>query len=97
MLRYILIRDSFFIEEGKNLPFQEFGKEYELYFSILELIAPGRTSHPETVSVLNKGVGGHPLRLEETYDIVRKVIDRDISGFSGYVLERLFIAPLTGF
>lgn len=134
---YILSRDSFFIEEGKNLLIQEFGKEYGIYFSILEMIASGRTSRPEIESVLNMSIGGHLKRLEDEYDIVRKVrplmakkdtrnqkyqikdhffrfwfrfiyknisqienerfsymrklILRDLSSFSGYALERLFI------
>ncbi len=134
---YILSKDSFFIEEGRNLLIQEFGKEYGVYFSILELIASGRTSRTEMESVLNMSIGGHLQRLENEYDVVRKVrpvgakndtrnqkyqikdhffrfwfrfiyknvsqiendrfpyvrklVDRDLSSFSGNALERLFI------
>jgi AAA+ ATPase superfamily predicted ATPase len=73
MFDYIFSKDSFFIEEGKNLLIQEFGKEYGIYFSILELIASGKTSRTEIESILNMSIGGHLKRLEDEYDIVRKV------------------------
>ncbi len=73
VLNYILSKDSFFLEEGKNLLIQEFGKEYGIYFSILELIASGKTSRQEIESVITKSIGGHLQRLEDEYDIVRKV------------------------
>lgn len=73
ILDLIFEKDSFFIGEGKNLLIQEFGKEYGIYFSILELMAAGRTSRAEIESVLEKSVGGYLERLENEYDIVRKV------------------------
>ena len=73
VLDHILSKDSFFLEEGKNLLIQEFGKEYGIYFSILELIASGKTSRQEIESVITKSIGGHLQRLEDEYDIVRKV------------------------
>lgn len=69
----IFQRDSFFIEEGRSLLIQEFGKEYGIYFSILELISSGKTSRSEIESVLEKSVGGYLERLENEYDIVVKV------------------------
>ncbi|MBI9056110.1 MAG: ATP-binding protein [Bacteroidales bacterium] len=73
ILDYILQKDSFFIEEGRNLLIQEFGKEYGKYFSILELISIGRTSRSEIESVIGKSVGGFLDRLETEYDILEKV------------------------
>ena len=69
----ILTKDSFFIGEGKNLLIQEFGKEYGIYFSILELIASGRTTRSEIESVLEKSVGGYLERLESDYAVLAKV------------------------
>jgi len=43
MLDFILKPHSPFINEGKNLPVEEFGRDYGTYFSILELIATGKT------------------------------------------------------
>lgn len=137
ILDYILQKDSFFIQEGKTLLIQEFGKDYGIYFSILELIATGKTSRSEMESILDKSIGGYLERLENEYDIVIKVkpigakkdsrnqkytikdnfikfwfrfiyknmtiiqnerfdyltqlIERDLSTYSGPILEKLFI------
>ncbi|MBN2618233.1 MAG: ATP-binding protein [Spirochaetales bacterium] len=69
----ILEKDSFFIQEGKTLLIQEFGKDYGIYFSILELIASGQTSRSEIENILDKSIGGYLERLENEYDIVTKV------------------------
>jgi uncharacterized protein len=73
IINHILQKDSFFIEEGKTLLIQEFGKEYGIYFSILELIASGRTSRSELESIFEKSIGGFLDRLEKEYDIIVKV------------------------
>ena len=73
ILTLILDKDSFFIGEGKNLLIQEFGKDYGIYFSILEMISNGRTSRSEIESVLEKSIGGYLEKLETEYDLVEKV------------------------
>ena len=141
ILDYIFQKDSFFIEEGKTLLIQEFGKEYGVYFSILELIASGRTSRSELESIFEKSIGGYLERLEKEYDVISRVkpidakkdsrnqkyvikdnflkfwfrfiyknitviendrfnyakelTNRDLSTFSGPVLEKLFIEILS--
>jgi AAA+ ATPase superfamily predicted ATPase len=65
--------NSLFIEEGKNLLIEEFGKEYTTYFSILSLIASSKTSRSEIESILGKNVGGYLDRLENEYSIIKKV------------------------
>ncbi|MCH9741323.1 MAG: ATP-binding protein [Epsilonproteobacteria bacterium] len=70
----LIFRDySLFLEEGKNLLIEEFGKEYTTYFSILSLIASSKTSRSELESVLNKNIGGYLDRLENEYTIIKKV------------------------
>lgn len=64
---------SLFLEEGKNLLVEEFGKEYTTYFSILSLIASSKTSRSELESILGKNIGGHLDRLENEYTIIKKV------------------------
>ncbi len=64
---------SLFLEEGKNLLIEEFGKEYTTYFSILSLIASSKTSRVEMESILGKNVGGYLDRLENEYTIIKKV------------------------
>jgi len=73
MIDTILSSDSFFIDEGKKLLVEEFGKEYSTYFSILSLLASSRTSRGEIESTLGKNVGGYLSRMESDYGIIRKV------------------------
>jgi len=72
ILDQIFRKDSFFIGEGKNLLIQEFGKEYGIYFSILELISLGRTSRNEIESIIERSVGGYLERLEREYNVIEK-------------------------
>lgn len=72
-LALIFTNYSLFLEEGKNLLIEEFGKEYSTYFSILSLIASSKTSRFEIESILEKNIGGHLDRLENEYTIIKKV------------------------
>lgn len=62
---------SFFQDEGKALLIEEFGKDYRTYFSILALIAAGKTSRSAITSVIQRDVGGQLKRLEEDYSIIK--------------------------
>lgn len=73
MLEVLLAPNSFFIEEGKNVLIEEFGKEYGTYFSILSLIASSKTARPEIESILEREVGGYLDRLENVYNLIEKV------------------------
>lgn len=64
---------SLFLDEGKNLLIEEFGKEYTTYFSILSLIASSKTSRSELESILEKNIGGYLDRLENEYRVIKKV------------------------
>ncbi|MCW8820677.1 MAG: ATPase, partial [Sulfurovum sp.] len=72
-LELIFKEYSLFLEEGKNLLVEEFGKEYTTYFSILSLIASSKTSRSELESILDKNIGGYLDRLENEYTIIKKV------------------------
>jgi AAA+ ATPase superfamily predicted ATPase len=72
MQDFILSDNSPFLNEGKNLLIEEFGKEYVNYFSILELISVGKTSRGEMESVLQKDLGGFLEKLEKDYYIINK-------------------------
>jgi AAA+ ATPase superfamily predicted ATPase len=72
-LDLIFDENSLFLEEGKNLLVEEFGKEYTAYFSILSLIALGKTSRSEIQNILQKDIGGYLDRLEKEYSIIKKV------------------------
>jgi len=73
MLEVIFSQNSLFIEEGKNILIEEFGKEYTTYFSILSLIASSKTSRSEIESILEKNIGGYLDRLENEYSIIKKI------------------------
>ena len=73
MLRYAVSDMSSFIEEGRNLLINEFGRDYGTYFSILLAIAQGRTTQSEIVASLGGvAVGGHLDKLENVYSIISK-------------------------
>ena len=64
---------SLFLDEGKNLLIEEFGKEYTTYFSILSLIASSKTSRSEMESILERNIGGYLEKLEVEYSIIKKI------------------------
>lgn len=69
---FMIEDNSPFINEGKNLLIEEFGKEYGTYFSILELISLGKTARAEIESILESNIGGYLDRLEKDYAIIAK-------------------------
>lgn len=60
------------LNEGKSQLIEDFGKEYGTYFSILSLIAMGKTSRQEIESILQKNIGGYLNLLENGYSIIQK-------------------------
>ena len=51
----------------------EFGKEYGNYFSILSLIASGKTARAEMESIMEMQIGGFLDRLEQEFGLIKKV------------------------
>lgn len=74
MIDSIISPDSIFINEGRALLIEEFGKDYDTYFSILSAIASGSTRRSEIESLIGKEIGGYLSRLEEDYSIIKKEI-----------------------
>jgi uncharacterized protein len=73
MVDFILKDNSPFLNEGRNLLVEEFGKEYGTYFSILELIASGKTARTEIESVLEIHAGAYLAKLETDYALIAKL------------------------
>jgi len=73
MIDYIFSPNSLFLEEGKNVLIEEFGREYATYFSILSLISSSKTSRSEIESILGKNIGGYLDKLEKEYSVIKKV------------------------
>jgi hypothetical protein len=64
--------DSPFLNEGKDILISEFGREYGTYFSILQLIASGKTTQSEVDSIIGKNTGTYLLNLEKEYSLIVK-------------------------
>ncbi|TKC08678.1 ATP-binding protein [Pedobacter frigoris] len=62
--------DSPFLVEGKDLLVSEFGKEYGTYFSLLQLIASGKTTQTEMDSIVGKNTGAYLVNLEKEYSLI---------------------------
>jgi len=73
MLHLILNENSLFLDEGKHVLIEEFGKEYGNYFSILSLIASGKTARVEIESIMEIQTGGFLDRLEKDFGLIKKV------------------------
>jgi AAA+ ATPase superfamily predicted ATPase len=142
IMDFVFSKNSPFLEEGKHVLIEEFGKEYATYFSILELLASGKTGRGELESILATNVSGYLVRLQDEYDVIavrkpinakpgskvqkyfikdnflnfwfrfiyrnnsaveaenfayiKRILERDLSTYSGMVLERLFHVLLAG-
>jgi AAA+ ATPase superfamily predicted ATPase len=72
MLDMVARTDSPFIGEGKELLVSEFGKGYGTYFSILQLIASGKTTQSEIDSIIGKNTGAYLVNLEKEYSLITK-------------------------
>jgi AAA+ ATPase superfamily predicted ATPase len=72
MLDFIVRPESPFLNDGKDLLVSEFGKDYGVYFSILQLIAAGKNSQSEIDSIIGKNTGAYLVNLEKEYSIIEK-------------------------
>lgn len=70
ILDHVLSFGSYFIEEGKEVLSDEFGKDYGNYFSILSAIASGFNERGEIKSYTGIEAGGYLEKLENTYDLL---------------------------
>ena len=74
MIDFIVRENSPFIDEGKNLLIEEFGKNYGTYFSILSAVSGGINTQPDIMSALgDKSIGGQIKRLIEDYNVLRRL------------------------
>lgn len=70
ILDHVLSFGSYFIEEGKELLSDEFGKDYGNYFSIMSALASGFNERGEIKSYTGIEAGGYLDKLENTYDLL---------------------------
>jgi uncharacterized protein len=74
MIRSIFSEGSSFLDEGLSLLVQEFGRDYETYFSILSAIASGDTEYSQIKNAVGTDVGAHLAKLENDYGLVRRKV-----------------------
>ncbi|MDD3299721.1 MAG: ATP-binding protein [Bacteroidales bacterium] len=73
MIKYICQNDSPFIDEGRNLLIQEFGKRYGNYFSILDAISSGMNTQSQIEAFMGeKSIGGQLSKLDTVYEVIKK-------------------------
>jgi AAA+ ATPase superfamily predicted ATPase len=73
IINELLAENSIFIEEGKNVLIDEFGKDYGNYFSVLSLIASSKNSRSEMESTLKISIGGYLDKLENEFNLIKKI------------------------
>ena len=72
MIESMVRLGSTFLDEGKTLLVEEFGKEYGNYFTILSSIASGRTTRSEIKQSIGGSAGGYLTKLEDAYALIAK-------------------------
>jgi AAA+ ATPase superfamily predicted ATPase len=72
MISYLTFENSLLLNEGKNILVEEFGREYNIYFSILSEIAQGRQRRSELENILKREIGGYLTKLERDFNLIKR-------------------------
>ena len=72
MMEKFVCKNSYFINEGKNMLIEEFGRDYIRYFEILQLIASGHTTRSELESIMKTELAGYITKLENDYSLISR-------------------------
>ena len=95
-IHFMTEENSLFLTEGKNLLIEEFGKEYTVYFSILECISRGLTSRGDIETALNGvEIGGYLSRMEKDFSVIsqrKPIFARPSSKQVRYIIEDNFLS-----
>ena len=73
MIDAVCQNGSAFLNEGTELLVGEFGKRYQVYFSIMQLIANSMTTQSQIDSVIGGNNGRYLATLEDEYNLIQKV------------------------
>lgn len=73
MLHSVCRPSGIFLEEGTELLVGEFGRKFQTYYSILQLIASGLNSQSEIDSIIKKNTGRYLDTLENEYSLIQKL------------------------
>jgi len=72
MIDLMIREDSPFLQEGKSMLIEEFGKEYAIYFTILSAIAQGENTRAKIQALVKREVGGYLTKMERDYNLISK-------------------------
>ncbi len=72
MIREATCEYSPLLSDAKEILASEIGKEYTIYFSVLQLIARGYTTQTEIDSVIGKNTGSYIEKLEKVFCMIKK-------------------------
>jgi hypothetical protein len=70
IIETVLSFGSYFIDEGREMLSDEFGRDYGNYFSVLSAVAGGCNERSAIKSVTGFDAGGYLERLEKNYDLI---------------------------
>jgi hypothetical protein len=73
ILNAVFKENSYFLNEGRDVLIDEFGRDYSNYFSILSLIASSKTERGDIESTLGMTVGGYLDKLENDFSIIKRI------------------------
>ncbi|MBR5982764.1 MAG: ATP-binding protein [Bacteroidales bacterium] len=94
MLNYVCSKDSYFITEGREMLMDEFASDYDMYFSILHLIASGKTRVSEIDGALLKPTGVYLANLDKNFEMISKlhpVLQKQSGKVSRYEIRDMFL------
>ena len=82
MLEYVCRMDSYFLTEGRDIINNEFGSDYNTYYSILQLIAGGANRRGEIDGALQKDCGVYLSNLERNFNMITRIKPMLASAYS---------------
>ena len=94
MLNYVCRMDSYFLSEGRDMINNEFGSDYNTYYSILQLIAKGQNRRGDIDGAIQKDSGVYLLNLENNFGMIariRPVLSSPNSKVSSYEIVDPFL------
>lgn len=73
MLDFVCQPECNFVDEGKVLLIQEFGRDYTIYFTIMSLIAQGYNTRSQLEDMTGQEISGYLSRLENDYSLIARL------------------------
>lgn len=73
MLDCVCNMASPFLIDGRDILISEIGKDYGIYFSILQAIANGYTTQSEIDSIIQKNTGAYLQNLQKVFGVIEQI------------------------